>query len=77
MTVVDARGHHCPVPSLKLRRAVAEVCPGTIVELLATDPMAQIDIPHLVREIGGELLGTEETDGVFTFRVETPAARRD
>jgi tRNA 2-thiouridine synthesizing protein A len=43
---IDARGHKCPVPTLKLRRALqTSPCPQ-IIEILADDPMAQIDIPH-------------------------------
>lgn len=44
--VVDARGHRCPVPTLRLRRALAALEPGETVRLLADDPMAAIDVPH-------------------------------
>jgi tRNA 2-thiouridine synthesizing protein A len=44
--ILDARGHKCPVPTLKLRRAVESVPENIHIELWADDPMAQIDIPH-------------------------------
>ncbi|MCA6297085.1 MAG: sulfurtransferase TusA family protein [Phenylobacterium sp.] len=66
--LVDARGHHCPVPTLKLRRAL-EGAGGRVVRLLADDPMARIDVPHFVREAGAELVESTESDGVLTFRV--------
>ncbi|MFV4649198.1 sulfurtransferase TusA family protein, partial [Mycobacterium tuberculosis] len=44
MTVVDARGHRCPTPTLRLRRALERAAPGEVVELLADDPMARIDV---------------------------------
>ncbi len=70
--VIDARGHRCPVPSLRLRRALAEAGPAEVLTLLATDPMARIDVPHLLGETGGRVLEITEADGVLTIRVETP-----
>lgn len=74
--VVDARGHRCPVPSLRLRKA-AEGRAGTRLVLLATDPMARIDVPYLMAELGGRVMSVEETDGVLTITVETRAAPTD
>lgn len=71
--VVDARGHHCPVPTLRLRRALESVH-DQVVRLIADDPMARIDVPHFVREAGAELIETTETAGVLTFRVRRPQA---
>lgn len=72
--IVDARGHRCPTPSLRLQKAVREALPGTRLTLLATDPMARIDVPHLMAGIGGRVLSVGEADGVLTIEVETPAA---
>lgn len=72
--VVDARGHRCPVPSLMLRRAMAEAGAGVRLTLLATDPMARIDVPYLMTAVGGRMIGIEEAGGVLTLTVETPAA---
>ncbi len=69
MRVVDARGHRCPTPTLKLGRALREAAPGEELELLATDPMARIDVPHFLSQGGHGLVSTEEHDGVLAFRV--------
>lgn len=69
--VVDARGHRCPVPSLRLRRAMEGVAPGARLTLLATDPMARIDVPYLMGDLGGKVCGVEEQDGVLCITVET------
>ncbi|WGM31103.1 sulfurtransferase TusA family protein [Brevundimonas sp. NIBR11] len=74
--VVDARGHRCPVPSLRLRRA-AEGLEGVRLVLLATDPMARIDVPYLMSELGGRVVSVEEAEGVLTFTVATRAAPKD
>ena len=75
--IVDARGHRCPVPSLRLRKALEGLTPGTRATLLATDPMARIDVPYLMAELGGRVVGTSEEDGVLTLVVETGVAPTD
>jgi tRNA 2-thiouridine synthesizing protein A len=67
--LVDARGHRCPVPTLRLRRALETAPAGSSVRLLADDPMARIDVPHFAAEVGAELLAREELDGGFSFLV--------
>lgn len=74
MTVIDARGHRCPTPSLKLQKAFHAAAPGARLTLLATDPMARIDVPFLMQDLGGEVLRIEEADGVLTIAVAKPGA---
>lgn len=73
--IVDARGHRCPTPSLKLQKAMRTAAAGARLTLLATDPMARIDVPHLMTGAGGRVVSIDEADGVLTIVVETPAAR--
>ncbi|MFC5389052.1 sulfurtransferase TusA family protein [Brevundimonas bullata] len=75
--VVDARGHRCPVPSLRLRKAMEGLRPGARLILLATDPMARIDVPYLMGDLGGTVCEVEEQDGVLRITVETGAAPTD
>lgn len=75
--IIDARGHKCPVPSLRLRKEAEGAPPGARLALLATDPMARIDVPYLMAELGGRVLSVEETDGVLTLTVETRGAPTD
>jgi len=74
--VVDARGHRCPVPTLRLRRALEAAPAGGRVRLYADDPMARIDVPHFVAEVGAELIERAETDGGFSFLVAKPQPAR-
>jgi tRNA 2-thiouridine synthesizing protein A len=71
--VVDARGHRCPTPTLRLRRALEDVSPGALVKLLADDPMARIDVPHFVQSAGYTLVeAAEDADGLsFIVRKST------
>ncbi|PZR35926.1 sulfurtransferase TusA family protein [Caulobacter segnis] len=68
--LVDARGHHCPVPTLKLRKAHEAAAPGAELVLLATDPMARIDVPHFADQVGATVLEiTDEDGGVIRFHI--------
>ena len=68
---VDARGHKCPVPSLRLRKAMEGLPAGARLTLLATDAMARIDAPFLMQDLGGRVIQITETDGVLAITVET------
>jgi len=68
--LVDARGHRCPVPTLRLRKALEAAPFGARVRLLADDPMARIDVPHFASEVGAEILARDEAaGGGFSFLV--------
>lgn len=69
--IIDARGHRCPVPSLRLRKALAEAAPNERLTLLATDPMARIDVPHMLAETGARLIAIEADGATLRFIVET------
>lgn len=75
--IVDARGHRCPVPSLRLRKAMEGQPEGQVMTLLATDPMARIDVPFLMQETGGRVIEITENQGLLRLTVETGGARPD
>ncbi len=70
--LVDARGHRCPVPTLRLRRALEAAPPGARVRLLADDPLARIDVPHFAAGAGMEIIEVGEDGGVLSFLVGKP-----
>ncbi|WP_428155531.1 sulfurtransferase TusA family protein [Brevundimonas sp.] len=69
--VIDAKGHRCPTPSLKLMKAMDGAAPGSRFVLLATDPMARIDVPFLMSQKSGRMIAVEETNGLLRLTVET------
>ena len=69
---VDARGHRCPTPTLRLRRALEAASPGQRVLLLCDDPMARIDVPHFAKQTNLRLVQSYEAEGVLHFLVEKP-----
>ena len=74
--LVDARGHRCPVPTLRLRRALEAAPRGARVRLLADDPLARIDVPHFAAESGAEVIERGEAAGVLSFLIVKPPASR-
>lgn len=72
--LVDARGHRCPVPTLRLRRALEAAADGARVRLLADDPLARIDVPHFVAGAGFVLVEQAPDGAGFSFLVEKSAA---
>ena len=67
--VVDARGHRCPVPTLKLRRALEAAPAGARLRLIADDPLAKIDVPHFLTEVGAKLVDLTEMQAELTFLI--------
>jgi tRNA 2-thiouridine synthesizing protein A len=69
---VDARGHRCPVPTLRLRRALDEAAAGQVVRLLADDPLARVDVPHFAAGGVGDLLEVQALERGWAFRIRKP-----
>jgi tRNA 2-thiouridine synthesizing protein A len=65
--VVDLRGLKCPLPALFARRALERSAAGSTIEVLADDPMAIIDVPHMCRQEGYEVLLAERAGDESRF----------
>ncbi len=75
--LIDVRGLKCPLPVLKTAKRMAPLAPGTLVSVLATDPMAAIDLPHFCKENGHRLIGTDRAGDLMRFEIEKgPGADR-
>lgn len=70
MRVVDTRGMACPLPVLKARKALLGMAPGSRLRVVATDPMAAIDIPHFCAEAGHVLVSQAKSEGELVFVIE-------
>ncbi len=62
--VIDARGLKCPLPVLKLEKRIDALPAGSALVVLATDPMARIDIPLYCRQCGHSCEVTETKAGL-------------
>ena len=73
---IDARGLKCPLPVLKLEKRLASAARGETIVVLASDPMARIDIPLYCRQNGHACVVATEQDHM-KFAVTAGVARRD
>lgn len=75
VTQIDARGLICPLPVLRLRKALLALAPGQVVRMVASDPMAMIDVPHFCAEAGHELISATLSEGGTAYLVRCGKAR--
>ena len=66
---LDLRGLKCPLPALRTRKALARLKAGDIATVECTDPLAAIDIPHLVAQSGDILEQRSQQRDVLVFRI--------
>jgi tRNA 2-thiouridine synthesizing protein A len=69
-TTLDLRGLRCPLPALKTRKALTRLAAGDRLVVECTDPLAAIDIPHLVTQTGDVLEDASNQPGLFVFRIK-------
>ena len=67
---LDLRGLRCPLPVLRTRKALKLMQEGDRLEVLCTDPMSMIDIPHLVQETGDRIEILEQGSPRIVFLIE-------
>ncbi len=66
---LDARGLMCPEPVMLLHRAVREVASGELIEMLATDPSTQRDVPKFCLFLGHELVSDVQEGGEYRYYI--------
>jgi tRNA 2-thiouridine synthesizing protein A len=67
--VLDLKGLLCPIPIVKMAKAIKEVEVGQLIEAFATDPGVMADIPAWCRSTGNDLVTLEKLDKQFRFVV--------
>lgn len=67
MVELDLSGLKCPLPVLRTRKALLALHSGDQLRVICTDPLAGIDVPHLIRELGDDLLEQRQDGDTITF----------
>lgn len=70
MRTVDALGKRCPVPVIELSKALPLVEVGDVVEVLADDEAARVDIPVWCRMKGQEYVGAQPRERGVAYVVK-------
>jgi tRNA 2-thiouridine synthesizing protein A len=68
-STINLRGLKCPLPALKTRKALARLASADVLTVECTDPLAEIDIPNLVRETGDHLEEALRREDALVFRI--------
>lgn len=66
---LDVCGSLCPIPVLKAKAALATMRTGDTLEVLATDPLAEMDLAIMCEHLGHTLLASEHSEGVVRVRI--------
>jgi tRNA 2-thiouridine synthesizing protein A len=66
---LDLKGLLCPLPVVKISKAIKDVEVGEVVEATATDPGVMADIPAWAKSTGNDLLLMDKEGDHFLFRV--------
>lgn len=71
--VMDTCGLYCPEPVMMLHNKVRDIAAGEILEVVATDPSTQRDIPKFCTFLGHELLSAHEEADCFHYLIRKGA----
>lgn len=64
---VDTRGQKCPMPILNAKKALMNLAPGEVLQVLATDPGSVRDFQAYAKQTGHLLLSHTQTGTDFIF----------
>lgn len=66
---LNCRGQICPVPVLKVKKALDAMKPGEVLEMVATEPAVKADIKKFVKRMGHELLESRREGSLLYFYI--------
>ena len=67
---LDCKGLSCPMPIIKLSKAMKGLESGKVLQMIGTDPGSKTDIPAWCEKTGNEFLSMEEADGETKFYIK-------
>lgn len=69
---LDLKGLKCPLPALFAKRALLRAAPGTTITVIADDPLAYIDIPHMCRTEHIDVIDMVRDNDLVHLRLRKP-----
>ena len=67
--LLELTGLLCPMPIVKMAKAIKEVQVGQVIEATASDPGVMADIPAWCKSTGNELISMERVEKIIRFQV--------
>ncbi len=68
--VMDLQGLSCPLPIVKVSKAIKEIEVGQIIEAQTSDPGSLADFPAWARKSGNEIVKTDQDDKLIKFFIK-------
>lgn len=66
---IDTQGLMCPLPLLRLKKALQTLSAGQTVRVTSTDPASVLDFGVFVEQTAHELLEKGEESGIFHYLI--------
>ena len=68
--ILDTSNLSCPMPMVKLNKAIKKVLPDGLLEIIATDQGALSDIPSWCKRTGNALVESSDENGQYRFLIK-------
>ena len=65
---LDTSGTECPIPVLKARKLTQTISKGTIIKVIATDPLAEADFRHYCEQSNYEFIDIKKDKNILYIR---------
>jgi tRNA 2-thiouridine synthesizing protein A len=72
---LDVSGTLCPIPVVKARAELRGMAAGQVLEVLATDPLAELDLVVMCEHGGHELIAAESSADRVRVLIRAAAAK--
>ncbi|ALN75797.1 sulfurtransferase TusA family protein [Aureimonas sp. AU20] len=69
--LLDTSGLKCPLPVIRARKLIRTMPSGTRLKIICTDPLAEIDIPHMAATDGHKLMGKGREGDQLWYTLQT------
>ncbi len=67
---LDLTGLKCPLPVLQTGKKLRELQAGDVLEVICTDPMSSIDLPHFCNQQNHNLLEMDQSGEKYRYVIE-------
>jgi len=67
---LDVKGLNCPLPLLRLKQLLPTVETGGVIQVMATDPAAHLDIGVFIDKSKHQMLLHERVDDIQYFYIQ-------
>ena len=64
---IDTSGLMCPLPLLRLKKALSGLAPGSVIKVMSTDPASRLDFGVFCEQAGPQLLDVVDRPDILIY----------